>query len=73
MPLLLQIAHLTWLKMKKKVGNPFSKVGNFVISDSDSDSDDDEVLEDYNKTTSFMAFNGSKSGSGVGIKSLLEQ
>ena len=56
------------VKEAKKVGNPFSKVGDIVISDSD----DDEVLDDFNETSNFMAFDGSKSGSGVGMRSLLE-
>jgi hypothetical protein len=40
--------------------------------DSDND-DDDEVLEDSNDTTSNMAFDGAKNGSGAGMKSLYEQ
>ena len=43
-----------------KVGNPFSKVGNVVVSDSD----DDEVLEYPNETNYF--------GSGGNERSLLE-
>ena len=53
----------------KKVGNPFSKVGDLVISDSD----DNEVLEDYNETTSHMVLMVLKSASGAGMKSLYEQ
>ena len=67
-PPFFQIVHLPF-NDGKKVGNLFSKVRDLVISDSD----EDEVLKEYNGTTSYMAFNGSKSGSGTGMKSLYEQ
>ena len=57
------------VKEGKNVGNPFSNVGDIVISDSD----DDKVLDDFNETSNFMAFDGSKCGSRVGMRSLLEQ
>ena len=40
---------------EKKVGNPFSKVGNLVISDSGSD---DEVEDVYDETSHFMTSGG---------------
>lgn len=39
----------------KKVGNPFSKMGNVVLSDSDSD---DKVKDAYNETSHLMASGG---------------
>ena len=37
----------------------------------DTDSDDDEVLEDYNETSSYMAFDGAKTGIRTGVKTFL--
>jgi hypothetical protein len=42
------------------------KTNNDVIGSSTFDSDDDEALEVQNETSSYMANDGSTSGSGVG-------
>ena len=43
-----------------------------IVSDS-KDSDDDEILDDHNETANFMAFDGSKSGGGVNMKSFIKE
>ena len=67
--LLFPIAPVTSIKLVKRSVICFSKVGDLVVSNSD----DDQVLEDYNVTASYIAYDGSKSGSGAGMKSLYEQ